>query len=715
MRAYKPALRGMQGDSATRPCTRPPCGCTLGRSGGASLRIGGGELRYRPDIDGLRCVAIVAVLLAHADLGWFRGGYVGVDVFFVVSGFLITRILWPGPRTELDAGPGFLLAFYERRARRILPALTVVVAATLAASFATLGPQRFVEVARSAVATAFFVSNLHFWRTLGDYFGTDVRLQPLLHTWSLAVEEQFYLLFPLLLALLARAGRVRALVALALICLLSFALAQHAVTGGRQQAAFFLLHARAWELGVGAALALAPLPLPRHRPVVESLALLAAAAILVPVVAYDAVMPFPGLAALPPVLGTAALIWLHGGRDSAVKTALRWRPVVFIGLVSYSVYLWHWPIVVFDRIVLGEPTPARSLACVAVSLALGAASWRWIERPFRDPSGPLRGRRVAFAAAGAATAAVAIAGAAIVLSGGLPGRLPPEALRLYAASDDVHPLRGECRTAARIGVARCRIGAPAVPEAPADFLLWGDSHAEALLPAVEAAAIRAGKSGFATILTGCAPLLHVDRVDEGPPTRCSAYADAVMTFLPGRDDLPLVILSARWELSARGTRSDEPSRAALLVNRAHDLPSGRFADNFAAFTAGIADTVAAIGATGRRTVILGSVPEIGWSVPDGLGQSLVLGRPAPAAPDAAVVAARNARSDAVFAALASRPGVAYLPLAPILCTPVCAVTDAAGRPAYIDDDHMSRAGAAGLLAGPLHDAIWGKGTLAAAR
>ena len=257
-------------------------------------------------------------------------------------------------------------------------------------------------MARSAVATAFFVSNLHFWRTLGDYFGTDIRLQPLLHTWSLAVEEQFYLLFPLLLAPLARAGRVRALVALALICLLSFALAQHAVTGGRQQAAFFLLHARAWEFGVGAALALARLPLPRHRPVVESLALLAAAAILVPVVAYDAATPFPGLAALPPVLGTAALIWLHGGRDSAVKAALRWRPVVFVGLVSYSVYLWHWPIVVFDRIVLGEPTPARSLACVAVSLALGAASWRWIERPFRDPSGPLRGRRAAFAAAGAA-------------------------------------------------------------------------------------------------------------------------------------------------------------------------------------------------------------------------------------------------------------------------------------------------------------------------
>ena len=277
----------------------------------------------------------------------------------------------------------------------------------------------------------------------------------------------------------------------------------------------------------------------------------------------------------------------------------------------------------------------------------------------------------------------------IVLSGGLPGRLPPEALRLYAASDDVHPLRGACRTAARIGVARCRIGAPAAPEAPADFLLWGDSHAEALLPAVEAAAIRAGKSGFATILTGCAPLLHVDRVDEGPPTRCSAYADAVMTFLPGRDDLPLVILSARWELAAEGTRSDEPSRVAVLVSRAHDLPvrprrrqlrgvlSGdrrhRRRDRRHRPARGDPRQRA-----GNRLVRPGRPrpePRPRPPGPRGAGHNRRRGAPRPLR--------RGLRGARLPAGSRLRPAGAD-PLHPGL-----AVTDAAGRPAYIDDDHMA--------------------------
>ncbi|MFO1209637.1 MAG: acyltransferase family protein [Amaricoccus sp.] len=657
---------------------------------------------YRPDIDGLRCVAILTVVLAHAGVPGLEGGYVGVDVFFVISGFLITGILW----NELPGYPATLAGFYERRARRILPALMAAMAATLAAGFVALGPKAFAELARSAVATTLFVSNFLFWNTSSDYFGADVRLAPLLHTWSLAVEEQFYILFPLILALIARGGRRRAVLAIAGICLASFALSEHALLTGRPQAAFYLLHSRAWELGLGAALALGAPPVPRSRAAAEVLALAAAAAILVPVLAYGPATRFPGLAALPPCLGTAALIWLHGARPTAVRAALSRRPVVFVGLISYSVYVWHWPIIVFDRILHGEPGPLRSLACIGLSLAVGAASWAWIERPFRRPWGPLHTRRAVFAASVAAMAVMTAAGALISLTDGLPGRLPPAAARAFAAADDTSPIGDHCRGVGRIGDPACRFGAEPAGDT-ADFLLWGDSHAGAVLPGVEAAAVRAGKNGFAAGQTACAPLLGVDRIDLGMDHRCSDFADAVLKFLQGRDDMPVVILAGRWALAAEGSRSDEPGRTAILVPRDAALPSGTVADNLAVFRAGLGDTVAAIRATGRSVVILGGVPEIGWSVPEAIGAQLMHGTPLPPAPTAAEVASRNARVDAVLADLAREPGVTVVPLAPLFCTPACAVADPDGRPLYVDDDHLSRTGAAEILGGPIYEAAWG--------
>ena len=313
---------------------------------------------YRPDIDGLRCVAISTVVLSHAGVPWFAGGYVGVDVFFVISGYLITRIL----RAGLDDYPRSIATFYERRARRILPALMVAVAAVLVAGAWVLGPTPFERLAQSTIATTLFVSNLWFWNSSSDYFGADVRFEPLLHTWSLAVEEQFYIVFPLLLALMARARRRLVRPLIAGICLVSLGMAVHALATDRPQSAFYLLQSRAWELGIGALLALSAIPVPRQRGVVESLAVLAGAGILVPVFFYDVATPFPGLAALPPCVGTAMLIWLGGGSESRVKAALSLSPVVFIGLISYSLYVWHWPIIVFDRILHGEATPGAGAA-----------------------------------------------------------------------------------------------------------------------------------------------------------------------------------------------------------------------------------------------------------------------------------------------------------------------------------------------------------------
>jgi peptidoglycan/LPS O-acetylase OafA/YrhL len=656
---------------------------------------------YRPDIDGLRCFAVSAVVLSHAGLSWFAGGYVGVDVFFVISGYLITGILWAG----LDDYPRSIAVFYERRARRILPALMVAVAATLVGGAFLLGPGQFAALGKSAIATTLFVSNLWFWRASGDYFAADVKMEPLLHTWSLAVEEQFYIVFPLLMALAARFARRRVLHLIVAVCLVSFALSVHAIATAREQTAFYLLQSRAWELGLGAVLALTNIPVPRRRAVIEVIALLAAAAILAPVFLYGPETPFPGLAALPPVLGTAVLIWLNRDTGNAVKSVLGLRPIVFVGLISYSVYVWHWPIIVFDKMLFGPPTILRALILIAASLAAGAASWWWVERPFRNSAGPLRTRSSVFKASGAAMAAMTVVALAIWVGHGFPQRLPPDVLRTFAAAKDIHPLSRSCRGPSRIGSESCRFGAAAHGK-DADFLLWGDSHAGAVVPAVERAAQSVGKSGFIASLSGCPPLLHVDRLDLGPTHHCAAFNDEVLRFLQGRADMPVVILAARWALAAEGDRPDGAGEDALLKDRTLDLPSGDIDDNLAIFDAGMRDTVAAIRATGRQVVILGGVPEIGWPVPETLALSEMDGAPVPPAPTAEEVEMRNAPAVALFDALDAQPGVRFVSLTATFCNPDCAVRDAEARPVYVDDDHLSWSGANGYLAPLLIRTLW---------
>ena len=289
----------------------------------------------RPEIDGLRAIAVVPVILFHAGLTLLPGGYVGVDVFFVISGYLITGLLL----LDLDAGRYSLAQFYERRARRILPALFVVVAVTLPLGFAVMLPGQFRDLSESVVTVILFLSNLYFLTQI-DYFAPDAALQPLLHTWSLAVEGQFYLAFPALLALLWRAGRGRTIWVLAGLALASLALADW---GGRENPArsFFFTGTRIWELLAGSLAAIAGhgrVLRGNDRAAMAGLAMIAASMLL-----FDPSTPVPGLPALLPVSGTIAVLCFA---TAGTRTArlLSWHPVVVVGLVSYSAYLWHHPL-----------------------------------------------------------------------------------------------------------------------------------------------------------------------------------------------------------------------------------------------------------------------------------------------------------------------------------------------------------------------------------
>jgi len=255
-------------------------------------------MNYRPDIDGLRAVAVLPVVFYHAGVAGFTGGFVGVDIFFVISGFLITSIIAP----EVKEGRFSILRFYERRARRILPALFAVILASLVAGWFILVPADYDKMGQSIVSALLFVSNMWFWRNSGDYFGGATDYLPMLHTWSLAVEEQFYIFFPLLLMALHRIGRRLLLPAILVLVLGSLVLAAWA-THRMPSASFYLLPTRIWELGVGSLLALGLVRAEAPRALREAAGGLGLVAVLAPVFLYDSQTPFPGLAALPPVLG----------------------------------------------------------------------------------------------------------------------------------------------------------------------------------------------------------------------------------------------------------------------------------------------------------------------------------------------------------------------------------------------------------------------------
>lgn len=431
------------------------------------------RLPYRPEIDGLRTVAVVSVLLFHAELTvsgrpLLAGGYIGVDVFFVISGYLITAIIL----RDLDAGSFRFAEFYERRARRILPILFTVILASLPFAWFLLLPRALSEFGTSAIAAGAFVSNVWFWSE-DPYWATDSSLKPLLHTWSLAVEEQFYLVTPFLLVLLHRWRLLPALVALAALAGLSLALAE-ATSRTHPSFAFYMLPARFWELLAGTCLAFAETRrgAATRGPLRAPLALAGLAMILGPVVLFDETTRHPSLLTTIPVAGTCLVVWCARGGDP-VSAALRWPPIVSVGLISYSLYMWHYPVLVFGRLLHGDdPGNLYRAGLIAVSVALAVLSYHAVERPFRNRA------RLPWRRAAAGLGALALPGlvfaVAATASDGFKQRFH-ELRDLYGAAEFDNAL---------LRARKNRSDLSATPQwgeaGQIDVLVTGDSHAQDL-------------------------------------------------------------------------------------------------------------------------------------------------------------------------------------------------------------------------------------------
>ena len=503
-------------------------------------------IHYRSDIDGLRAISILPVILFHLGIPAFSGGYVGVDVFFVISGFLITSIIYG----EVKTGDFSFITFYERRIRRIFPALFVVMLVTAAAATWLFLPQDLQAFWRSLAAATLFVANVSFWKEAG-YFAASSETKPLLHIWSISVEEQYYIVFPIVVLLLVRYASRHLVTLLSVAAILSFA-ATVAVVHQHPEAAYFLPVFRAWELLIGALLALDAVPHPRTHLQRDVLSVVGLLLITYGILSFSADTVFPGANALYPCLGAAMLIHAgSGGHPSVVNRLLGWRPFVLLGLMSYSLYLWHWPLIVFARYyAIRELSLPEKLAVMGLALLLAALSWRYIERPFRGKSGLIAGPGLFRVAACAMTVLVAV-GLAGYWSGGLPQRMPPQIAQIGWSAAQADPrLKGFDSVSPGV-LDHGEAGLLGDPQAPAThYLLWGDSHARALMPGIDDVARKSHQAVWVMGKPGCPPLLGIERLDR--PWECAPMNDAVARFIRHHPEIDTVILAARWGLYAIG-------------------------------------------------------------------------------------------------------------------------------------------------------------------
>jgi len=555
------------------------------------------SIKYRPDIDGLRSVAVLGVVFYHAGLG-FPGGFVGVDVFFVISGYLITSLI----QKELQSECFSMVNFWARRARRILPALAAMVAAVLVCGWFLMLPADFETLGKQTLALIFFSSNIKFWMESG-YFDSLASEKPLLHTWSLSVEEQFYLVIPILFGLLYKIRRSGLVVpVLGGVCLASFALSIFWVEHQRE-AAFYLLPARAWELGVGSLIAFC---VPVSRAWVRSgMAWLGLLGILCPFFFYSSQTSFPGLAALPPVAGAALLIWSGMGIEINSETpfinrVLSVRPFVWIGLISYSLYLWHWPLFAFTKYFSMTP-PSTLVNCVllAASFLLAWLSYRFVEKPFRSRE-TIRSRGQVFWLSGAAASVLLLAALGLWAGKGYPQRLPADAVKFAEGKNDWSTEFGGDTRLEDIPDRLAQLGAK---EAPVAVFVWGDSHAMAVLPVLDSVckelnlgAVVAKSSSTAPVVGWASKYLR-----QGDET--IAYNQAVLNAvkkLAKDGTLKTIILAARWSGYSNGQDAE--------------------------FNKALKNTIAQLTTYGCNIVILREVPNFGFEPPKALALARMQGK-----------------------------------------------------------------------------------------
>lgn len=663
------------------------------------------SIEYRSEIDGLRAVAVIPVILFHAGFVTFGGGFVGVDVFFVISGYLITSIIV----SEKERGDFSLVNFYERRIRRILPALFFVMLVSLFFAWLWLLPSDMVSFSQSLAAVSTFSSNMFFWRTSG-YWGLENELIPLLHTWSLAVEEQYYLLFPIFLIVMWRFGTRWVFGSFVVVAIGSLLLAQWGAYN-RPTANFFLLLTRGWELAIGAVIAFYFLYRKPgrqtgacHKAVAEALSLAGILMIGYAVFVFDEITPFPGFYALVPTVGTGLII-LFATPSTVVGRLLSVKVLVGIGLISYSAYLWHQPLFAFARYrSITSPDAAMLLTLAALSIVLAYLSWRYVEKPFRTKG--IYSRKAIFNFAAVGSLLFASIGMAGHISDGWPSRVDEkiqsvvETARLHQKIDQL------CLSNTNLDGAGDEACVLVAGNGTYAYMM-GDSHAAAIGSEMKTAFEKTEIGLIQATERGCPPVQDVF-VYITDKFRCYQHNEDVYRYLEHAANIEYVILVARWAFYAEAERFNngeggvEPLQTLYFDIPANEKPNyepGQLRP--VSFGDAYVDSVTKLIEMGKTVILVYPIPEAGWHVPRYVRNYYLRD------PDAAfylstgstsysVFQDRNRSSHIALDSVGDHPNLYRIYPEEIFCD-----ADLAGRCIvqknasllYRDDDHLSNAGA----------------------
>lgn len=653
-------------------------------------------MNYRREIDGLRALAVIPVILFHAGFGAFSGGFVGVDLFFVISGYLITSIIL----AEYETGKFSLIHFYERRARRILPALFLVLAVSIPLAWLWLLPQDMKNFARSVAAVYVFSSNILFWHESG-YFDTAAELKPLLHTWSLAVEEQYYLVFPLFLTLTWRMGKRYVIGSLIIIAITSLIAAQRGAYS-HPTATFFLLPTRAWELAMGALVAclFAQRQISTSPHLNQLLSGIGLILIIYAVFAFNRNTPFPSLYALVPTIG-ATLIISFATPATLVGRILGGKLLVGIGLISYSVYLWHQPLFAFARQRnLTEPSSTLLWLLIGASVLLAYLSWRYVEKPFRRNEMISRAKLTTFSV---------LAGLPFLVFGVCGELSDGYRVRMNAAENQLSHLflnhinlrdDGRCNLDNdNYRLARCIKGDP---RSRATIAVIGDSHAASLAFDLDKLGKKQGFSFIQYTKNTCPLSLHLEMK---PSNNCARFMSVTFDDID-KQDIKTVIVATRWQLYTERTEFDSGEGAPVYLGEwlFEDTSVGYFeniSENRKNILQAYRDALEKLVSSGRKIIVVYPIPEVGWRVPEQLIKLDRLHEKLTITTALKAYKSRNKYVIEMLDELPNTPRLIRVKPEDIFCRAATGRCVAAqdGEAFYYDNNHLSNTGAAMLLAG----------------
>ena len=646
---------------------------------------------YRADIDGLRAVAVMSVLFFHTGFDSLSGGFAGVDVFFVISGFLITSILL----SQASTGRISIREFYIRRAKRILPALIVICLSVFLVGYFQTTPLLMKEIGFSLAATMAFAANFYFKDNVG-YFDLPAHEQPLLHTWSLAVEEQYYIFWPLfLVALLTWVKPNRHLFVLVVLFVGSLVLSEWQ-TIDKPTRAFYLLPGRLWELLLGGIIAIEA----SNRPISERLAIILTSIgmgmVIFAMFWLDETKRFPGLNALVPCLGTAFIIYGGMYSNGLVTKLLSLRIFVGIGLISYSLYLWHWPVIVFYRYFYGaELAPLEVIGIIAVSFILAILSWRFVEQPIRRLNfQQFSGKRVLGTSAISIIALAGI-GLATHLQDGWPHRVSATVLSLEKDAATEPPLRDAChgQTWQSTQDSQCDFGVSKTKDSY-DIVIFGDSHADHFTPTITKLAEEQGWSGRQISRNSCLPLIGVTHVFNDRVGYCEGFTQSFDKFIKQNMELKLIVLAGRWAVYTLGKPLSQADRSVVYLTDQHSAELS--AENSQrVLTASLERTAKQYVHGGADVLILGQVPPFPSTPNNCLARKVWKGGALEQCDqNAEQVHDRLRFSDRLIADLAGRlEKVYHRNPSDFLCLNGSCAASINRRPLYLDDDHINSIGA----------------------